>query len=58
MKIRFSISRNNKQIATLVADVKKTGDIGAAVERVFDQARKVTPGEPLWDCEIELRQEL
>ncbi len=54
MNIRFSIAREGKQIAALVADVVKPADIAAAVERVFEKARKETP-VPLWDCNIEMR---
>jgi hypothetical protein len=54
MNIQFSISREGKQVAVLVADVVKPADIATAVQRVFEKARKNDP-VPLWDCTIEMR---
>lgn len=55
MKLRFSVTKDGKEIAFKIAEVEKEGDITAAVHDVFAQARSAHPS-PLWDCEIQLRR--
>jgi hypothetical protein len=53
MKLRFSITKDGKEIASQISDVVKPGDIAKAVESVFNQARSVHR-ELLWDCEVKM----
>jgi hypothetical protein len=55
VKLRISLIKNGQEIASKISEVEKPGDIAAAVQNVFEQARSVHSG-PLWDCEIQLRQ--
>lgn len=55
MKVRVSLSKNGKELATKTAEASKSGDLAALMESAFDEAR-TKHHDHLWECEIEVRQ--
>jgi hypothetical protein len=55
VKLRISLIKNGREIASKISEVEKPSDIAAAVQNVFEQVRSVHSGS-FWDCEIQLRQ--
>jgi hypothetical protein len=55
MKIRISISKDDKELASQTGDVSKSGDLGVLIENTFNEARAKT-SQSLIDCEVFIRE--
>ena len=55
MDVEVTLKKSGRVVGSETVTNPQVGDITAAAGRLFEQARRARPGEPLWDAQVDVR---
>ena len=55
MDVEVTLKKSGRVVGSETVTNPQVGDITAAAGRLFEQARRERPGEPLWDAQVDVR---